>query len=577
MASLQEAIKTATRSLGDMTLSQRLAIGLGALLVVGSLIWMAQWAAKPEMVPLLPGQSLEPEELAVVRAGLDAMGEYHRIDGSQVMVRANANRQAIIASLQQTEQLPADTAIGFAELVKEANPWISQEENSRRWTIALQSELGRLLQQFNGVRQARVILNLNAKSRGFARSNPESTAGVSLFMKGGEPVSRSLALAAARMVAGAVRGLPVENVQVIDGTNNRVALDWENEESGSASSLHHLRRQLEREKELQIKEQLSFDPRVLVSVSVEQDYTTMQVQDSTVSEGATLKEESESTSTIRNKRSGQPGVEPNVGVEVASGSAGDSSTTDRNEATYEPSRHTSVTQTPAGVPKSITAAVSLSYTYLAEIIRLGDPEVESPTRAQIEEAFGTEKERVVTAVAKLMIPPKPEQVSVVWHYDAVEPEEVVEPTTLDTSLDLAQKYGATSGLAVLALFALVLMMRLANRRDGGESFGMEIGLPKEAIEAARQAAKDLESASSSDSGSEGGSPEGPIGRADAARGGGMPIPIPVGEGTDGVLEAAEVEEAAVRTQRMIDQVSEMTKQDAAGVANLVDNWIEQAR
>jgi flagellar biosynthesis/type III secretory pathway M-ring protein FliF/YscJ len=144
MASLQEVLSRATRHLGDMTLSQRLAIGLGVLLVAASLIWLAQWAASPEMVPLL-NQSLTPEELAQVTSGLDAMGESYQIEGSQVCVRASANRQAVLASLQQAEKLPSDTAIGFAELVREANPWISGQENDRRWTVALQCELGRVL------------------------------------------------------------------------------------------------------------------------------------------------------------------------------------------------------------------------------------------------------------------------------------------------------------------------------------------------------------------------------------------------------------------------------------------------
>jgi len=560
-----------------MTLSQRLAIGLGALLVVGSLIWLAQWAARPEMVLLL-NQSLEAEELALVRVGLDAMDEPYRIEGSQVMVRASANRQAILASLQQAEKLPGDTAIGFAELVKEANPWISQAENSRRWTVALQSELARVLGQFNGVRQARVLLNLNAKPRGFARRHPESSAGVTLFMRGGEPVSRSLALAAARMVAGAVRGLPVRNVQVIDGGNNRVALDWDREEGGSASSLHQLRRQLEREKELQIKEQLSFDQNVLVSVSVEPDYTTMQVQDSTVTEGTTVKEETDNTSTVRNRRSQQPGVEPNVGLVAGPGGSADTSTSERTDTISEPSRRTSTTQTPAGVPKTITAAVSLSYSYLARVYRLNNPDADAPPiEAQIEAVFNKQKAQVITQVAKLVIPPEPEQVSVVWHHDTLQPEVTVATSSLDKSLDLAQKYGPASGLGLLALVALGLMMRLAKQRDSGESFGMEIGLPKEAIEAAKRAAHDVKSAA---------------GRAAAAGRGVSPtipgvaglgaeyakaIPIPVGQRADGVLDAQEVPEWEEQIHQMLDQVSQMTENDSQGVAALVENWISHSR
>jgi flagellar biosynthesis/type III secretory pathway M-ring protein FliF/YscJ len=557
-----------------MTLSQRLAIGLGALLVVGSLIWLAQWAATPEMVPLLD-QSLEPGELAQVRAGLDAMDEPYKIEGSQVMVRATANLPAILASLQQIERLPADTAIGFAELVKEANPWISQQENSRRWTVALQSELARVLRQFNGVRQARVLLNLNAKPRGFARSQPESTAGVTLFMQGGEPVSRSLAQAAARMVAGAVRGLPVRNVQVIDGGNGRVALDWDDEEGGSASSLHQQRKQLEREKERQIKEQLSFDPSVLVSVSVDLDYSTMQVQDSTVSEGVTIKEESDDTSTVRNQRSGQPGVEPNVAVTAGSGSSADTSTTNRRESLSEPSRKQTTMQTPAGVPKSIRAAVSLSSSYLASVYQRNNPEAEPPTDDQIEQVFAKQKEQIARHVAKLVIPPDPEQVSVVWHHDTLAPETEVASSTLDASLGIAQRYGPAASLSLLALLALGMMMRMAKRADSGDTFGMEIGLPREAVAAAKQAAQDLQATA----GQAGSGPAGHRGAAsthaavaDRAR---NAVPIPMGQGAEPLLEAQEVDETTAQIDQMLSQVSTITEQDSEGVAALVERWIDR--
>ncbi len=568
MASIQDTITKATRHLGDLTLSQRLAIGLGALLVIGSMIWLAQWAATPEMAPLLPGQSLTPGDMATVCTGLDAMGEPYRIEGSQVMVRAGANRPALLASLQQAEKLPTDTEIGFAQLVKEANPWISQSENDRRWTVALQSELARVLQQFSGVKQARVLLNMGTR-RGFARNHPESSAGVTLFMSGGEPVSRSLGLAAARMVAGAVRGLSVKHVEVIDGVNNRVALDWDAEETGSASSLHQQRRQLEREKTAQIREQLSFDRDVLVSVAVDLDYTATQLQDSTVTGGTAVREETDDTETTRNQRSGQPGVEPNVGVVANGGAAGDTSTTEHTDTEYEPSRKQTTTQTPAGVPTQIRAAVSLSYSYLLGIYRHNNPDADQPDEASIEQIFSKQKTRIADHVAQLMIPPEPEQVSVDWHYDMLVPEPVA-AGTLDAPLDLAAKYGPVSGLGLLALLALGMMMRLAKRQDAGDSFGMEIGLPAEAIEAAQRAARDVATVGGQGPGADSGRLGGAAGQATGR-------PMPYGEEAEGVLEAREVAESSLQAAQMLDQVASMAEQDSESVAGVIENWINQSK
>lgn len=583
MASIQEVLSRAMRHLGDLTLSQRLAIGMGALLVAGSLIWLGQWAATPDMVPLLD-QKLDADELAMVRSGLEAMGEPYKVSGAQVLVRAAANRQAILASLQQAEKLPPDTAIGFAQLVKEANPWISGQENNRRWTVAVQNELARVLREFNGVRRARVMLNLNARPRGFSRSQPESTASVTLFTRGGEPVTRALALAAARMVAGAVRGLPVKNVQVIDGANGRVALDWDDVAGGGASGLHRQRKQLEHEKEAQIRELLGFDPHVLVSVSAELDFSSVQEQNTQITEGVKVKKESDTTTTHRGRTSGQPGAQPNVGMAVSGGANAETSNTEHTQEVSEPSRLTSVKQTPAGVPKSISAAVSLSYSYLASVYKRNNPQADKPpTEADIEKVFQKQKASIVELLARLVLPQDKQQVSVAWHYD-VEPEDAAAAAggTLDTSLELASRYGPASGLGLLALLSLGLMLRMAKQKSAGETFGMEIGLPKEAIEAARNAARKMQA---------GGGKKRAAGRA----GGGVAVaaggfgagaaepaeaipsaPIPVGQEAEGVLEAQEVDESAVQIEQIIAQVSEIAKQDGESVATLIENWIDHS-
>jgi flagellar biosynthesis/type III secretory pathway M-ring protein FliF/YscJ len=53
MGALQKLISQIMERLRDMTLSQRVALFLGGALVAVSLIWLVQWAARPEMVPLL--------------------------------------------------------------------------------------------------------------------------------------------------------------------------------------------------------------------------------------------------------------------------------------------------------------------------------------------------------------------------------------------------------------------------------------------------------------------------------------------------------------------------------------------
>src|SRR5215468_9026499 len=120
MAQFQKTLGDIARHVGGLTLSQRLAVLFGAVLVAGSLVWMGQWAASPEMTPLLDMQ-LTPEELTRVRSGLTAIGEPHKVDGSRVLVSGNANKAALLAQLEQMDRMPADTSGGFAQMVKDSN------------------------------------------------------------------------------------------------------------------------------------------------------------------------------------------------------------------------------------------------------------------------------------------------------------------------------------------------------------------------------------------------------------------------------------------------------------------------
>lgn len=577
MASYQQTVEIAFKQIKGLAPSQKLAIVLGALLVAGSLAWMAQWAATPEMVPLV-NQALSAEDAAQISTGLEAIGETHKLDGTRVLVRADANRAALWAQLGLMDKMPGDTSIGFAEMVKEANPWLPQEENAKRWTLAVQTALERMLKQINGVKDAKVLLNLNGRERGFSRNQPESKASVLLVTRAGEPVSRELAIAAARLVSGAVRGLPLKNVEVVDGTG-RSALHWDEDDPSGAPGLASLQRQVERETTDKIEEQLRFDRNVRVSVQVVLERAAKTENSSTPVEGVVTEEIATEQTTSRAKPGGQPGVEVNTGA-VAAGGGGDGelTTSTSKEARYQPGMSTTVTTNPAGMVKQVFAAIALSHSYLEGVFRKKNPDAKAPTEADIQKIFEEQKARIENQVAKLVMPPDPKQVAVDWYYDAqATPESAPASAGIEVGLDLAQRYGPASALGLLALLSLGLVMRMSKQRgDGGEALGLELGLPREAIEAARRAAADLaapvipmvaepESSTTAAPGASFG--DGP---ADV-------IPMPFGVAAEGVLDAQEVDGGTVQIQKMIEQVSKLTDEDDESMAQLLENWVDRAR
>lgn len=581
MEALQKTLARAAAQLKDMTLSQRLAILLGAVLVAGALVWMVQWAARPELVPLLE-QNLAAEEVAKIRAGLDAMGQTYEVRGSRIFVNPDANRSAVLAQLQQQDQMPADTSSGFRALVKESNPWLSQEENERRWTVAIQSELEAVLRQFRGVRQARVFLNLSSRSRGFSREQPAASASVTLIMAGGEPVPRPLAQAAARLVSGAVRGLPLKAVQVVDGSGAS-ALDWEAEDSSGPGGLHQMRRDFERQIADKIRSQLAFDPKVRVNVQVELDLATRKTDSTTPTDPVDISEERSSEQKTRAARAAQPGVQPNTGLAVSAGGGGDESTTIETSKTEKLAGQTTKSELkPSGEIQSVLAAINVSYSYLEGVFKRQNPDAQRVTVEQIESTFEKEKTRITGQVKMLVKPQADEQVRVDWYYDVSDEPAAATPGGLDSTLAMAQKYAPHAGLAALALVSLGLMFRMARHNNRGESFGLELGLPKEAIEAARKASEDVAGVVRQKAAAAGAAVKAPGGVA-------VPInadpaliqysaPSPVGQaaGMEGVLEAREVDERTVQVNKMVNQLEALADGETDAIAALIEQWVRRS-
>jgi flagellar biosynthesis/type III secretory pathway M-ring protein FliF/YscJ len=569
MESLRKLLARISKELKDLTRSQRTAIVLGGLLVAVSAVWLLQWAARPEMVPLLD-QELSPEDIARVRSGLELVREPFRLVGNKILVRADTNRQALLAQLQQQNQLPADTSVGFAALVKESNPWISQAEHERRWNVALKYELERVLRQFNGVRSASVFLPLVSSHRQLGRAEPPASASVTLVMQGGQPVPRELALAAARLVAGAVRGLSVRNVEVLDG-NGVSALDWETESAG-ISSLERQRRQQEQEIRAKILSQLP-DPKSRVAVRVELELTARSSENEVPGEPVPTREESTSEETARLRSSAEPGVTPNVGL-AAGGRSSDERTTRETVSTeYTTGIKRTQESTPAGAVREIWAAVSISRSYLEAIYRQAYPDAASVSEAQIQQVFERERPRIVAQLTKLVKPQHEDHLAVDWYYDtSVEELGPARSSALEDAFQLARRYGPQAGLGLLAIIALAAMLRMARKTDGGEAFGLEIGLPKEAIEAAQQAAKDLASAVSQGAARRR-APQREETSSDILEGG----PVAVGQAamTEGILVAQEVDEKTVQTNKMLEQVAQVVEADAEGVAALLEQWIQR--
>jgi flagellar biosynthesis/type III secretory pathway M-ring protein FliF/YscJ len=401
-------------------------------------------------------------------------------------------------------------------------------------------------------------------------------------MKQGAEVPRALALATARLVSGAVAGLPPHNVEVVDASTGRVALDW-GAEQDVASQLDRKLAQEELRYAQKIRQQVP-DPKALVSVQVELNPTASNVQTEQPLKGVTKTERTTRQETNRGRSGELPGVQPNVGMVAGSSGTSETNSQETAETETEVGLAKKVEATPPGEVEKVTAAISLSHSYLEGVFRRANPAAEAPAEAQIEEVFQRERGRLLSQVIQLVKPQVEENVAISRYYDtAVDAAVASAPGTLNEALDLVRSYGAQSGLALLAVVSLGLMLRLSKKTDASEMFGLELGLPKEAIEAAKAAADDVSAMVNRPGGyaavaRRGGSPAG-AGSAGAAGARSMDAeltaPVDNVAATEGMLVAQEVDPGTVQTRKMLEQVTQMVESDPGVVSALVEQWVQR--
>jgi flagellar biosynthesis/type III secretory pathway M-ring protein FliF/YscJ len=312
-------------------------------------------------------------------------------------------------------------------------------------------------------------------------------------------------------------------------------------------------------------------------VQVVLDRTARDLESSTPTDAVDISEQRETDETKRGRPSGEPGVKPNVGVVAGGGQLNESSLRESSKVEKAVGTTRKVERTPPGEIKEIFAAINVSHTYLEGVYRRNNPNAAGPTVDQIQTVFETEKTKIENQVTVLVKPQDVDHVRVDWYYDAIEAGVVAEAGALETSFDTLRRFGPVAGLALLALFSLGLVMRMARRSDAGESFGLEIGLPQDAIAAAKKAAADIEEAARRPRRAAVGRAAVTAGAAGEAGEALAAVSVPTGEAAvvEGVLDGQEVDEGAVQVAHMLGQVTSMAEQDPEGIATLVERWAQR--
>lgn len=309
-----------------MNFMQKLSIVGGAFAVVIASLILILWANKPVYKTLY--YNLGQDDAANVIDKLKKMNIPYRLkdSGKTIEIPGDSVYETRISLAK--EGVPRGGGEGF-ELFDKTSFGMTEFVQNVNYQRALQGELVRTISSIDEVKEARVHLTI-PKERLFVTEDEQTKAAVILNLSG--DIGRQQVKAIASLVAGAVKGLRPENVQIVD-TRGRLLSDFLNEDNlGVMLSQTQLEYIKKRESYLQNKvnsmlESVLGPNNAITQISVEMDFDKKEVTKEEFDPNAVLR--SQQTSEVNSKNGtlapqGIPGVQSNLAEPVIVNSNGNS-------------------------------------------------------------------------------------------------------------------------------------------------------------------------------------------------------------------------------------------------------------
>jgi flagellar biosynthesis/type III secretory pathway M-ring protein FliF/YscJ len=543
-----------------LTLSQRLAIGLCAALVVVSLLWLLQWSTEPELVPLVNYEfSLDEQQAA--EAAVRGAGVPYRIAGGRILVRAQ-DRHNLTRVLHAAGALPEGSLYDMSSVVADDNPFQSPEQRQFAQTYAKGNELAKVIATSPFVKKAAVLIN-DKRVRRLGGQGDVPTASVNVTLTPGTDMTPEKVDGFAKLVAGAVAGLKPFNVYV---TDSRTMRSYNVPRPGDPAGVDYLAIVKKREAHLQAKivDKLAYIPGLRASVTVELDTSKSVKQKQTYLKPEPKTESTQTSEQTSPQQSTEPGVQANLGQALTAGAAGTASTSEETQVeNYPPNlSETETIEKVAFGTSRVTATVGIPRSFVVSVFRARYPDVAEDPKDD-DPSYVTVRDeqvaRVKTSIERIVMAKSPEDVEVDIYPDmrwtaegggfATTPGGVAVALADAESFDavgLLRSYGPQAILAMLAVMSLTMMMRVVRKssqaagRRAPRGEGADVPPEEEQMLTVGPHA---------------------VGQAAAS---------------EGFLVGKELDEGTLRDQELKVEVAKMVQDDPEGAADLIRRWIEES-
>jgi flagellar biosynthesis/type III secretory pathway M-ring protein FliF/YscJ len=542
--------------LSALSATQRmLTASLVAIMILTMMLW-GRYATTAEMVPVL-NSSFDDQAIVHATMALKAEGIDSTVSGDRILVSADKHDQAL-AILSFEQLLPADSKSGFDDIIKMTNPFDTDKKNDLMFTRARAAELSQIIRDWHGVADAQVVINPVYEHHIGESLKP--SAAVNIRTRGdGDLDVKHMVDAAASTVASATSGLDRSHVSVI--IDGRPFKPHDDSNGLADGSLYEQTAEQEQHFEDKIAKGLANYTNPLISVSVNLDVKTSVATKMAYEPAASVqKEASVDTETDDNNQSsaggGEPGVQPNVGLSInpSGGSGGTTSNTEHDKTEYvNQIGYTNETvTTPSGQEQVVSAAVGLPRSHFVELYGQMNPSAKEPDETTLRNWAQPEIQRVKHQVQSACGLKGDENIFVDLYADVPDQPAVSLATSPAGSTTVALtghiKEIAIGALAMISLFMVSMMVR----KNGPTPVSVAAG-----------------------AGEAGGSGSGLFGgREMPVYAGDDEIAAVVGAGQT-AMDGMELDDDALKSQQVVEQVTTMVKENPDAAASLVKRWMNR--
>ena len=573
MGFFNRVIAIIKQRLEALNLTERLLIAMCVAFVIISSIWLGSFASQKEMVPLLDQKISEDQvRLIVNKLNFWNMDDEYELKGDQIMV-PKTQRWKIFYKLSEAEAIPVDISVGFEKLLEDDNVFTSDASRKDKIMVIKQMEMARVIEQWQGVDKATVIINPGTERR-LINITPESSAAVAIESNGRLSSPKKTAKAIAHFVAGAVNRLKKEQVSVIiDGANVSIAAG----EGQFDSDVFEAQAKLEKHYYTKVYDVVKrISSQAIVQVDLKLDRSRKTEETSKVldeGQGTYIYDKNKKTvedNSTQSEQNKEPGLVANASSTGGAGGSSSQTTSEMNDVEKEaiPGHLRTTVETPGGdIPlESRTALVMLPRSYFESVAKasLG---LDAVTVQQVNDFATTEIDRIKQMILPALGLTDPVKYANNVTVDYFWGEEVTsalasaggdgagvvagglggdQQAASFTVAGILSQYGKHIAVSVFAFFAIIMALMMVRKAVGPPEIVIEEDEAEEMVGRDPLDAFGLEDANLDD------------------------------EEGKGLLNGMELGEEAVRSQQILEQLRGMVGENPEQVANLLGKWIRSS-